>query len=109
MASTLEYIEFVCNQIDDEWNPSYRKMFGDYFVYIRNKPIILVCDDIAYVKKLPCIDPLMKDADSDVPFKGANEWYILDIEDRILVDKVIEELEKASTVPQKKHKRKKTT
>lgn len=51
----------------------------------------------------------MKDADSDVPFKGANEWYILDIEDRILVDKVIEELEKASTVPQKKHKRKKTT
>ncbi|WP_321301129.1 transcriptional regulator [uncultured Sphaerochaeta sp.] len=107
MSSTLEYIEFICNQIDEEWHPSYRKMFGDYFVYIRNKPIILVCDDVAYVKKLPCIASLMKDAESDIPFQGANEWYILDIEDRALVDEVVSALEKVSTVSLKR-KRKKT-
>jgi hypothetical protein len=48
----------------------------------------------------------MKDAEFDIPFQGANEWYILDIEDRALVDEVVSVLEKVSTVPLKRKRKK---
>ena len=78
MASSLEFINFVCEQIKVYQNIRYRKMFGDYMVYINDKPIMLVCDDTAYVKILPCLDDLMKDAQKGIPYQGAKEWYILD-------------------------------
>ena len=52
MASNIEYVEFVCSRLSDLGTVRYRKMFGDYLVYLNEKPIILVCDNIAYAKKL---------------------------------------------------------
>lgn len=48
MATSKEYIEYVCEQMK-EWNPSYKKMFGEYVIYINNKPLFTVCDDTVYV------------------------------------------------------------
>ncbi|NCC14241.1 MAG: transcriptional regulator, partial [Spirochaetia bacterium] len=42
MATTVEFIEFVCSQIDETYQVRYRKMFGEYMVYANNKPILLV-------------------------------------------------------------------
>lgn len=50
MASNIEFIEFICSQLEDLGCVRYRKMFGDYMVYLNEKPIILVCDDIAYTR-----------------------------------------------------------
>ena len=50
MASTEGFIEFVIEQIGDIGNVRYRKMFGEYMVYVNDKPILLVCDDTVYVK-----------------------------------------------------------
>ena len=53
MASNIDFIEFICSQIKGIGTVRYRKMFGDYMIYLNEKPIILVCDNIAYVKKHP--------------------------------------------------------
>ena len=62
MATTLEYIEYVAAQAVDCGNVRYRKMFGEYMVYVNDKPILLVCDNTVYVKILPCLGKLMVNA-----------------------------------------------
>ncbi|MFR2154639.1 MAG: hypothetical protein ACLS48_08380 [[Eubacterium] siraeum] len=59
-------------------------MFGEYMVYVNDKPVLLVCDNTVYVKKLPEIEELMSGAECGVPYDSAKEHYILDIEDRSL-------------------------
>lgn len=59
MATSQEYIEFVCEQLVGIENVRYKKMFGEYMVYVNDKPVLLVCDNTVYVKKLPEIEELM--------------------------------------------------
>lgn len=70
MATTTNFIEFVCSQIAAAGKVSSRKMFGDYMVYLDEKPVIMVCDGICYVKKLPAIEEMMRDAECGYPYKG---------------------------------------
>jgi len=42
MASNIEFVEYVCDQISDAGNIIYKKMFGDYGVYCNNKIIGLI-------------------------------------------------------------------
>lgn len=81
-------------------------MFGEYMVYVNDKPVLLVCDNTVYVKKLPEIEELMSDAECGVPYDGAKEHYILDIENRELTAKVVEILEQITPVPKKRSKKK---
>ena len=90
MACTTDYIDFVSSQLNGVGIIRSKKMFGDWLIYIDEKPVILACDNICYVKKLPVIAELMADADTGFPYDGAKEHYILDIEHR---DKAIEIVE----------------
>ncbi|MDR1936451.1 MAG: transcriptional regulator, partial [Candidatus Accumulibacter sp.] len=56
MATSLDFIEYVCERIHGTGNIRYRKMFGEYLVYINEKPILLVCDGCVFVKIVPCLD-----------------------------------------------------
>ncbi len=51
MATSKEYIEFVCEQICRYGAVTYRKMFGEYMAYLNEKPILLVCDNTVYIKR----------------------------------------------------------
>lgn len=90
MACTTDFIDFVCSQLNGVGIIRSKKMFGDWLIYIDEKPVILACDNICYVKKLPVIAELMTGADTGFPYDGAKEHYILDIEHR---DKAIEIIE----------------
>ncbi|MBO5195394.1 MAG: TfoX/Sxy family protein, partial [Bacteroidales bacterium] len=63
MASSIEFVEFVASQLEALGVVLYRKMFGEYMVYVNEKPVVLVCDDIAYVKMHPDIAEMMDDAE----------------------------------------------
>lgn len=102
MATTNEYIEYVCEQIKDVGEVRYKKMFGEYMVYVNNKPVIIVCDNTVYVKKLDCIKDLMKNAPTGYPYNGAKEHFLLDIEDRDFCKEVIKEVEKVTPIPKKR-------
>ena len=106
MATSKEYIEFVCEQLDGIDGVSYKKMFGEYMVYVNAKPLLLVCDDTVMVKKLPELAPLLKNAGEGVPYGGAKPHYLLDIENRELVREVIAILEPITPLPKKRAKKK---
>ncbi|MDE5850365.1 MAG: transcriptional regulator [Muribaculaceae bacterium] len=90
MACTTEFIEFVCDALTPLGEVRFRKMMGDYVIYVNEKSVITACDNMAYVKKLPCIADLMADAECGCPYEGAKEAYILDFTDPHKVRKVIE-------------------
>ena len=60
MATSVDYVEFVCEQIREFGEIRYRKMFGEYMVYLQDRPILLVCDNTVFVKELPELEILME-------------------------------------------------
>ena len=106
MATSQDYIEYVCEQIQSVGVIRYRKMFGEYMVYVNDKPILLVCDDTVFVKMLPEIETLMQDAETGKPYDGAKEHYILDIDSRELAETTINILESIIPIPKPKKKKK---
>lgn len=53
MSTSKEYMQFVLDQLEEFPDVTYRKMFGEYMVYLQGRPVLLVCDNCAMVKKLP--------------------------------------------------------
>lgn len=104
MSTTPDYIEYVCEQISGVGAVRYRKMFGEYMVYVNEKPILLVCDNTVYVKMLDIITGIMKDHEKGFPYQGAKEHYILDIDDSQLSREVIALLEPHISIPKPKKK-----
>lgn len=105
MASSVEYLEFVCGQIAGVGAVRYRKMFGDYMVYVNDKPVLLVCDNTVYVKKLPRLAERMAHAACGVPYDGAKEHYILDIDDAPLAREITALLESVTPLPKPRKKK----
>lgn len=66
MSCSLDFIEFVCQQIEAVGAIRYRKMFGDYMIYANEKPVIIACDNIAFVKQHKAIETLMAEAEKAI-------------------------------------------
>lgn len=79
MASSIEFVDFVCRQISPAGDVSWRKMFGDYVVYLDGKPVFTVCGDTCYAKELPAVAALLPDAERGCPYDGAREHIIVDV------------------------------
>ena len=103
MATTMDFVEYIMEQVAG-FDARYRKMFGEYMVYISDKPILLVCDNTVFVKIWPCIEDLMQSADKGFPYTGAKEHYILDLDDAELVREVITRLKEVTPIPKKRKK-----
>lgn len=66
-------------------------MFGEYMAYLNEKPILLICDNTVFVRELTEVEPVMKafNAECGSPYEGAKEHFVLDIEKRDLLDRLI--------------------
>lgn len=105
MATDADFIEYVCSQISAAGEVRSRKMFGDYVVYLDDKPVMTVCDGICYVKKLPAIAGMMQDAECGFPYEGAKEHYILDIGHGGQATEVVKALWEILPFPKKRNKK----
>ena len=104
MACSIEFIESLCDMLAPLGEVGNRKMMGDYVIYVNEKCVITACDNIAYVKKLPCVSELMADAECGCPYPGAKEAYILDLSDRQKALKVVEAMWEVLPFPKSKKK-----
>lgn len=104
MSTTVDFIEYVCKQIEGIGVVRYRKMFGEYMVYINDKPVITICDNTVFIKQLDCVAEQMQDAKVGAPYKGAKPHYILDIDNADFAREIIRQVEAATPLPKKKKK-----
>jgi len=102
MATDIDFVNYITDQIGDVGAVMSKKMFGEYMIYVNQKPVILVCNNTAYVKMLENIKPYFENGETDFPYKGAKEYYVLDIDDRETLINVVTELEKITPIPKKK-------
>ena len=106
MASDIDFVNYVMDQVKDAGQTAYRKMFGEYLIYVNQKPVILICDNTAFVKKLDCVQSLLRNCETGCPYSGAKEHYILDVDDREQLLEAAREIEKVTPVPKKKSNKK---
>ena len=95
MATTKDYIEYVCERLHGAGGLRYRN----------DKPVLLVCDNTVFVKIVPELAALMADAERGLPYEGAKEHYILDIDDTDLARQVVAVLETVTPLPKPKKKK----
>lgn len=97
MATTKDFIEYVCGAIRVPDEIRYRKMFGEYMVYRNENPVLLVCDDTVFVKKLPETRAILGEgAQTGYPYDGAKEHFVIDPDDGELFNEVIAAMGKAT-------------
>ena len=81
MSTSPEFVTYLCEQLEGTGEVRSRKMFGEYMVYLNDRPVLLVCDDTPFVKMLPCVEGLLGDRPSAAPYEGAKPHYVLDPDD----------------------------
>lgn len=89
MATTIDYIEFVCEQLSNYGDVRYKKMFGEYMVYIDDRPLLTVTNNTVYAKCLDSLSQIMADNETGYPYQGAKLHYVLDVEDKTKTEQVI--------------------
>jgi TfoX/Sxy family transcriptional regulator of competence genes len=105
MATTQEFIEYVCAQVADSGAVRSKKMFGEYMVYVNDRPILLVCDNTVFVKMLPEIAALMGEVETGFPYNGAKEHYVLDIDNAAHARTVVAALLPIVPIPKPRKKK----
>lgn len=101
MACSTEFIDSVSEILSPLGEVRSRKMMGDYVIYLNDKCVATACDNLLYVKMLPCVDELMLDSEIGKPYDGAKDHYILDLSNEVFVRKVISALWEEIPFPRK--------
>jgi TfoX/Sxy family transcriptional regulator of competence genes len=78
MASDLEFVEFVVDQMRDAGRIRYRKMFGEYAVYCDDKLVALVCDDQLFIKPTTAGRAFIEEPVEAPPYPGARPSLLID-------------------------------
>jgi len=78
MATSKDYVEYVCDQMSDAGTISYKKMFGEYAIYCDGKVLGLVCDNQVFIKPTSAGDKLLPKALRLPPYNGAKPYILLD-------------------------------
>lgn len=81
LASNLDFVEYVCDQISGAGSISYKKMFGEYGIYCDGKVIGVICDNQFFVKKTEAGAVLYPDCEEAAPYTGAKLHFVIDCVD----------------------------
>ncbi|MBU1043155.1 MAG: TfoX/Sxy family protein [Candidatus Omnitrophica bacterium] len=108
MASDLDFVEFVKDQIDPACAISFRKMFGEYALYSKGKVVALICDNQLFVKSTDAGKKYIGEYIEAPAYPGAKQSLLIQeqIEDREWLSKLIIITENEFPMPKPKVKRK---
>lgn len=109
MSTSFDFIDFVVDQVSSAGNIRTRKMFGEFVVYCDDRPVLLVCDDTVFVKKIsPTRDIFTAHGitpECGIPYPDAKEHYIVDIENSELALALVREMRRITPIPQPRKKK----
>lgn len=90
MASSLEFVSYVCEQIRGAGEITYKKMFGEYGLYCDGKIFGTVEDNQFCLKITKAGTELMPEAIIISPHEGARCFLIEELEDREFLENLIQ-------------------
>ena len=78
MATKADFIEYVREQLAGAGAVSYRRMFGEYAVYLDDRVVALVCDNQLFVKPTAGGRAFLGSVTEAPPYPGASMYFLVD-------------------------------
>ena len=102
MASSKEYLTFVLEQLSALEGVTHRAMMGEYVIYYQGKVVGGIYDDRFLVKPTEAARRMLPDGLFELPYQGAKEMLLVDIDDRDLLARLIPAIAAELPAPKKK-------
>lgn len=77
MASSLEFVRYITEQLYKAGTITYRKMFGEYGIYCNGKLFALICDDCLFIKITPSARKNYPELKEHPPYAGAKPYFLI--------------------------------
>ena len=107
MASTKDYLDYVLEQLSGLEDISYRAMMGEYVLYYQGKVFGGIYDNRFLVKPVKSAAELMPEAPYELPYEGGKKMLMVeDIEDRELMEKLLNAMVDELPAPKKRKPKK---
>jgi TfoX/Sxy family transcriptional regulator of competence genes len=104
MASDQSYVEYICEQADLGSALSYKKMFGEYALYLEGKVVALVCDDQLFLKPTAEGREMLGEVSEHPPYPGAKPHFLIsdEVDDREALQRLLTVTARALPAPKPK-------
>lgn len=104
MASSREYLDFILEQLSGLENVTWRAMMGEYIIYWRGKIVGGIYDDRFLIKPTKSAVAMMPDAERELPYEGAKEMLLADVDNREFLEELLEAMYDELPAPKQKKK-----
>lgn len=104
MATSKGYLEYVLEQLSGLPEIGHRAMMGEYVLCYRGKVIGGIYDDRLLLKPTKAAEKILPDAERDIPYEGAKEMLLVDVDDRDTLTQLIEAMYQELPEPRKRSK-----
>jgi TfoX/Sxy family transcriptional regulator of competence genes len=103
------FINYVCDQIDDGCEVSYRHMFGGTTLYSKGKVVALICDNQLFVKPTNAGRTYIGDVTEAPAYEGSKDFFLIgdQIDDTEWLTELIRQTEQELPKPKPRKKMKK--
>lgn len=103
MASSMEFLDYILEQLRDLEDLEYRPMMGEFILYYRGKIVGGIYDDRLLVKPVSAAFDYVSDAQYALPYEGAKEMLAVDdVDDRKYLQGLFEAMYDELPAPKKK-------
>ncbi len=111
MASELEFVDYVAEQMQSAGEIRYRAMFGGFTFYCDDKVVALVCDGKLFLKPTLNGEAFIGEVVKEPPYPGAKPFFLIreKLEDHQWMGELIAIMTKELPKPKKKKPKKKLT
>ena len=90
MGSSIDYLEFVMDQLSSLDGVTCRAMMGEYIIYYQGKIIGGIYDDRFLVKQTDSARRLMPEASLELPYEGGSKMLLVDdVDDREFLETLL--------------------
>ena len=104
MASSREYLDFILEQLSGLEKVTWKAMMGEYIIYWRGKIVGGIYDDRFLVKPTKSAIAMMPDAEWELPYEGAKEMLLADVDNREFLEELLEAMYDELPAPKQKKK-----
>ena len=103
MGTDASFIEHVCDAAQLR-GLTYRKMFGEYGIYLDGKMVALACDNSLFLKPTAANRAILKSDPSGMPFPGCKLHHCIDeaLDDTPLLQRLLRETAEELPAPKPK-------
>ena len=105
MSSTDQYLEFVLDLLGELDDVAHHKMMGEYVLYYRSKVVGGIYDDRFLLKVTPASERLLPEAPRAIPYEGAKEMLLVEVEDRDVLRDLVDAMWEEVPTPKKRNKK----